>query len=122
MIRPPLIKGILLVTSVIGVYTHASSPIAKTETLILSPNKVKEACFDLHKNQQIQFSFKASDPVKFNIHYHNNQDVIYPIGEQLTPEFKPTLFTSNSSQHYCLMWANQQAVSVTLTYTLNSIE
>ncbi|WP_144395450.1 hypothetical protein [Pleionea sediminis] len=91
----------------------------KDETSVAS-GKIHEVCFKLEQQQPIKFSFKASDPLLFNVHYHEGDNVIYPVGEQLTPEFKPTSFVAPVTQTYCLMWTNTQKNSVELTTEIKS--
>ncbi len=96
----------------------ASNTLKIEEKRTLLSNKVYEKCFNLNKDEQIQFQFKADTPLLFNIHYHNDKEVIYPIAEQLTPEFKTTSFTAPETQHYCLMWSNPQQHDVAFEYRI----
>ncbi len=122
MIKAFINNGFIASLIIAGNIALAESSINVEKKLSLASNKIKEACFYLQQNQQVIFSFKASDPIKFNIHYHIDKDIFYPIAEQLTPAFKPTTFTASSTQNYCLMWSNHQATPVSLSFNIQSVE
>jgi hypothetical protein len=115
--------ALLMVLKSISLPAESAQTIINSEDrLMLGAKKIKEACFNLKQNEQIKYSFKASDPVKFNIHYHIGSEVFYPVANQLTPEFKTTIFTAPSTQHYCFMWSNPHDTSVTLNFRIRTTE
>lgn len=115
-------NGFLIALLTIIKVVSAEPAVNLEEKLMLASNKIKEACFNLKQNEQIKYSFKASDPIKFNIHYHIDNEVFYPVADQLTPGFKTTTFAAPSTQHYCLMWSNPHKTTVTLGFNIRSTE
>ncbi len=63
----------------------------------------------------MEYFFKASKPLKFNIHYHVGKDIFYPLEKENVPTLKGT-FYPKKQQKYCLMWANPHAEIVNLAY------
>ncbi len=113
-------KAAIIIASLISCSAFALNNVSKTA--FIAANTIKEECLLLNKHQQLQFSFKSSDPVHFNIHYHTGKEVYYPIAEQLTPEFKPTVFSAPETQTYCLMWSNKQGSGVNLSYSIAPVD
>ncbi|PWK53456.1 hypothetical protein [Pleionea mediterranea] len=111
-----MIKSFAFLMALYGYSAYSGSNENPQKSRIIEPGKVVEECFKLKKHQSVTFSFKTSDPVLFNLHYHYKQQTIYPIADQLTPEFKPTKFSAQSTQTYCLMWSNKQSSGVSLLY------
>jgi len=66
--------------------------------------------------QILDYSFEATKPVDFNIHFHEDSGISYPI-EKKGVSSDHGSFTPQKKQFYCLMWTNFQHEFVTLTYT-----
>lgn len=111
-----MIKTFAFLMALYGYSAYTGSNDAPQTSRTINSGDVLEECFKLKKHQSVTFSFRASDPVMFNLHYHHKQQTIYPIADQLTPEFKPTIFSAQSDQIYCLMWSNKQPTAISLNY------
>ena len=72
--------------------------------------------------EQLEYAFTANAGLRFNIHYHVGDKVIYPLPEQLIAK-KKGLFKPVSRREYCLMWVNPTAapVELVLTYTKKTL-
>lgn len=113
------INFLFVFLSMLGNLVYANSvELPVNNSTSLAPSKIHEACFLMQQQQQIEFSFESTDPLYFNIHYHTQDAVIYPIADQMTPTFKPTVFTAPVDQTYCLMWTNKQNSGVSLSYRI----
>ena len=78
------------------------------------PDDSYELCLVLAQNQQLRYSFSAPRKLDFNIHYHADQEVLYPVSEDQIMDATAT-FSAQSEQEYCLMWANQGDMDVLLS-------
>jgi hypothetical protein len=70
----------------------------------------------------MEYSFKTSEPVKFNIHYHAEKGVFFPVNKKevsvtegvLNP--KELQYYSEEQWDFCLMWKNPHNKKVSLTF------
>ena len=84
------------------------------QQLTIEPDDVHEACLQLAPPQQLHYAFTATGELAFNIHYHADHQVVYPVKEHSTLQADAN-FTPESGQHYCLMWTNQGSSVVELS-------
>ena len=88
------------------------------DDIILKPSGSSEECFALKKGQILVYKFKAAKPVDFNIHYHGNDQVHYPVSDSaITADdgiIDPAThhYYTEDQEYYCLMWENPEMVSV----------
>ena len=82
----------------------------------MNPSKLHEECVELMPRDVLSYSFKASDPVDFNIHYHEETNIVYPVFKK-NSSGEEGKFYADKEQTYCLMWTNIQTKPVRLTYT-----
>ncbi len=75
------------------------------ETVNLWTNKMFEKCFDLAEGERLVYRFNANGSVLFNIHHHQQKEVIHVISEHLIARSSGT-FEPHISARYCLMWTN----------------
>jgi hypothetical protein len=94
----------------------SSGKLKKSE--LLNTNSFHEECATLSPDQYLDYSFEATKPVHFNIHYHEGEDVRYPVSEENISTLKAA-FVPESKQNYCLMWSNKQPEPVQLKYELH---
>ncbi len=87
-----------------------------TETI--KPSGMHEDCIELMPSQILDYSFESSNRVNFNIHYHENSDIIYFTAVDNTSKEYGS-FNPKKKQYYCLMWTNPSNESISITYTYN---
>ena len=85
--------------------------------LSIAPGKFAELCGALAKGQSVQWSYEASSPLDFNIHYHQGKDVVYPARANAARS-EGTLAV-DAAQDYCWMWTNKSAAAVALLVRLH---
>ncbi len=96
-------------------------------TAQIRPGRIYEACLATFPNKIIAYSFSASNPVNFDIHYHKGKKVFYPVFEEnissrageLDCHKALTELTGEVSEErevFCLMWTNPHDAYVTLDY------
>ena len=86
----------------------------KSETI--KPSGIHEDCMELISGQILEYSFEASKPLNFNLHYHEDHDVIYGITKDGVSGDKGT-FRCEQKQYYCLIWTNPAPEPVDLVYS-----
>lgn len=82
-----------------------------------APGKFIELCGRLPAGATIRWSFEASGPTDFNIHYHQGREVVYPAQLAGVASAKDALVV-RVDQDYCWMWTNGTARSLVLKATL----
>jgi hypothetical protein len=70
----------------------------------------------------LEYSFSASKPLEFNIHYHADK-AVYPVESDAVETWKgvfdPTAISDFSTEQppfFCLMWTNPHEEDVGLNY------
>ncbi len=114
---PVKLLRILLPIFALSAFNTASFAESGTSKNIqIKAGKIHENCFKLKTSESIDYSFKASSNVAFNIHYHVGKKVKYPVKMDSVLQHTKT-FKADFSQHYCLMWSNKGSETVTLEYS-----
>ena len=78
------------------------------------PDDSYELCLVMAQDQQLRYAFSAPRKLDFNIHYHADHEVFYPVSEDQIMDATAT-FSAQSEQEYCLMWTNQGDADVQLS-------
>lgn len=94
----------------------SSIPWNSQTAVTINPSKFHEDCIQLLPGDSLIYSFRTSDPVDFNIHYHENGKIFYPVSKKNVSD-KKGKYNSGEKQFYCLMWTNPQKAPVSLTYS-----
>jgi len=69
----------------------------------LAPGQVHEECMHLDAGEKRDYSWKTDAPVDFNIHYHHEPKVFFPVKRDAMRGDGGT-FTAKTAQDYCWMW------------------
>ena len=69
----------------------------------LPPLAVHEECVRLAPGDRVDYSFDSSEPVAFNIHYHEGKAVVMPVSREAS-RADAGVFAPALAQHYCLRW------------------
>ncbi len=69
----------------------------------IAPYEWHEECLHLEVGDRVEFAFEATEPVDFNVHYHEGKTVVMPISRDKTRADAGVL-VSALTQDYCLMW------------------
>ena len=84
----------------------------------LPAGKFSEACGSLAKGAAVQWCFNSSEPVDFNIHYHEGKTVLYPVKQPSSTVAQGTLEVT-VDQTYCWMWTNKTALPANVSVQLS---
>jgi len=97
-----------------GGYAALAAADKTSETI--KPSGIHEDCMELLPGQILEYYFEASKPLNFNLHYHEDHDVIYGITKDGVSGDKGT-FRCEQKQYYCLIWTNPAPEPVDLVYS-----
>lgn len=79
-----------------------------------------EECVEVVPGNILEYSFEASMPVNFNIHYHTKNDVFYPVKRDHVFSLKGVFdieglsYYTYEQTYFCLMWENPHRMNVTI--------
>ena len=92
-----------------------------TKNPLIEPRKSYEACMWLSPGDRLYYKFTSSADLRFNIHYHEGNEVRYPVPVKLI-SFEEVVFEPESRNHYCLMWSNplKKRVELKLNYQIRN--
>lgn len=80
---------------------------------VLKSGEMYEECLALTTGDRLDYSFNANKPLVFNIHYHVDEDIFYPVKDALRSLIADELQVS-ADHRYCLMWTNRSRSRVEL--------
>ena len=94
-----------------------------SQTVGIGPGGFHESCEDEWKaGDTIKCSFTSSNPVVFNVHYHDAKEVKhYSIKDVLVDDFSAN-FTVQDKHVHCGMWQNNSGSFVKLTYEIEMVK
>jgi len=91
-------------------------------TLTIKPGGSNEECIELRPGMVFDYRFNASHPVNFNIHYHAEDEVKYPVfqkgilfGRGSIDPGTHDYFTPDQ-EYYCLMWDNVNEENIKVSF------
>ena len=74
-----------------------------------------EECLKLLQENEVVYSFEASDPLTFDIHYHDGTQIVDAFAKKTISDLKATL-QPEIVQEYCMSWSNHQPHAAQLKY------
>jgi len=118
-----LLSAILLPGTMLQTANAAEeTKLPKEFSVTIKPGKNHEECIEVKKDAEIAYRFNASQPVRFNIHYHagkgSNEKVEYSVNLDKI-DTKEDVLRAPIDQHYCWMWSNKTVDSVTVSGLLS---
>jgi hypothetical protein len=69
----------------------------------LAPYEWHEECMHLDVGDRVEFAFESTEPIDFNVHYHEGKTIVMPIVRDKT-RADAGVFVPPIAQDYCLMW------------------
>lgn len=76
-------------------------------SLVIKPSGFDERCLRLRAGEAIAYRFASDTNLDFNIHYHRDREVFYPVRQAAIREAGPVRFVATAADDYCLMWENR---------------
>jgi hypothetical protein len=73
------------------------------QRLVIAPYALHEECVRLARGDRLDWRYGSSQPLVFNIHYHEDNAVLAPVvREQSTAD--SGIYEARLDRDYCLMW------------------
>ena len=83
--------------------------------LQLPSSRIHEKCLQLSQEQELIYSFEASHPLTFDLHYHDGTRIVGTVTKEAIVAWEATLQPEGAFE-YCMTWSNHQPQAVPLTY------
>jgi len=93
------------------------------QTLTIKPGGSSEECIELRQGMVFDYNFDASHFVNFNIHYHAEDGVKYPVIQKGIMYGKGNIdpsthdFYTPDQEFYCLMWDNLNEEKIKVSFS-----
>jgi hypothetical protein len=65
--------------------------------------QIHEECLALKAGDRVEFIFESTEPVDFNIHYHEGEAVVMPLSREKARDYAG-IYAATLAHDYCLMW------------------
>jgi hypothetical protein len=69
----------------------------------IAPYALHEECLKLDAGDRVEYAFESTEPVDFNIHFHQGKTVVMPVVREKS-RGDAGVYASPDRQDYCLMW------------------
>lgn len=99
----------------IAAIAHGSEGHKKSAKVEIAADDVIEKCLKMKPDQVLDYSFEASNPLAFNLHYHLLDGTVFHIKEE-TAKRKEIFHPVKDQNVYCMAWKNSGQDTVTLDY------
>jgi hypothetical protein len=101
-------RGAIAALCMPALWACAGHPIVAGEPKVVSkleiaPYAAHEECANLAPGDRLDYRFESTEPLAFNIHYHDANLIVMPITRENVVS-DAGLFTPTIAQGYCLMW------------------
>ena len=95
-------------------------------TVKIKPSKSYEDCIEVLPGQIMKYSFTSSNFVNFNIHYHTEEELFYPVDKKGVMTWKGSLdlqeldYYTEDQEFFCVMWDNLNSKPVKLSFSFEA--
>jgi hypothetical protein len=101
---------------------HAKVVSVMKDDIVVDPSGSAEECFAVKKGQILVYKFKSAKPLNFNVHYHGEDQIHYPVSKSeiteddgiIDPAAHP--YYTEAMEYYCMMWENPEMRPVHVSY------
>jgi hypothetical protein len=96
------------------------------DTVIIKPSGSYEDCIEVLPGQIMNYSFNASNFVSFNVHYHTETGIYYPVNKKGVMFGKESLdpqkldYYTDEQESFCVMWDNLNSEPVKVSFKANA--
>ena len=98
----PVVVAVLALYGCATTLTMGSAP-KVVRAFPLPSYQIHEECLALKAGDRVEFTFESTDPVDFNIHYHEGDAVVIPLSREKAREYAG-VYAATLAHDYCLMW------------------
>ncbi len=78
--------------------------------------QIHEECLVLKPGERVEYRYESTEPVDFNLHYHEGNAVVMPLVREKSRE-DAGMYSVRIAQDYCLMW-EAGAAGATIDYRI----
>ncbi len=78
--------------------------------------QIHEECLRLEPGDRVEYGFESSEPVDFNVHYHEGNAVVMPVSREAS-RADAGVYAVQIAHDYCLMW-EAGAAGATIDYRI----
>lgn len=89
------------------------------ERITLGPYESFERCFELNAGESVRYSYEASAPVRFDLHFHSGDKTQYPVFRDGSLSGSG-VFNARQKNEYCAYWALRGEGSAEVTFELRT--
>ncbi len=95
-------------------------------TVKIKPLKSYEDCIEVLPGQIMKYSFTSSNFVNFNIHYHTEKELHYPVKKKGVMMGKGSLdireldYYTTEQEFFCVMWDNLNSEPVQVSFSFEA--
>ena len=107
---------ISLVVTIIPFSLHADHHVIDTESVRIPAGEIHESCMELTAGTSVEYTFESNTTLSYNVHFHDNGEVIFPVEEHET-DGESNTFTAELNHVYCLMWTNPGTAPASVQYS-----
>ena len=86
--------------------------------VVIAPGEKAAVCSELARQQQVEWSFKGSKAVDFDIHYGQGATATYALRRFRMSSLQGRL-DPPANQTYCWTWSNERSTPTTINLTLS---
>jgi hypothetical protein len=110
----------LLLISAVMVFSCATTGLKTELEEMIMPKRSYEECVELHTGETLAYYFTSSRPLDFNIHYHAEDGVKYPVNVKNVKSHRGNLvineqkYYTEDQEAFCMMWKNNDEAFVNL--------
>ena len=118
-----LLSSSLLLSGCATSGTNDDGSMSMSDTVKIKPSRSYEDCVELLPGQIMNYSFNASNFVNFNIHYHTEKELYYPVKKKGVMMGKGSLdiqeldYYSTEQEFFCVMWDNLNPEPVQVSFS-----
>src|SRR6056300_141968 len=117
----PRTKMQILILGILALWGGYSLIPANEESLekkfVFAAGENKEVCLTVYPDQELNLTFAATEPVYYDIHTHDEDEVTYHRYENPTVHSKSEL-NPNKKDYFCAQWKNQGQGEAEVVYQL----
>lgn len=114
-------RSVIAVLAGLWLTTVGGLPVEAAERVSLGESEWVERCFDLGAGDTLHYSFRASDPVNFDLHFHSGDTTRYPVKKDGASDGRGA-YAVREPQKYCLSWANPGRSTVDVTLEARAVK
>ena len=85
----------------------------------LMAGQAHEVCMNISSKEDLYYKFSSTQPVEFDIHYHIEKKIHYPVRIQKYKSSKK-IFSPKKTRSYCMLWSNINKRAVLLIFEHNT--